>query len=113
MFLHAQFTYDMMTNTAKFISAIDVNACTEYGFVINGETIKCEEAAETVDGYSAAYLFGESVNGAMLMSCNVLLDGFADGITINVTPYCIDLNGNVVYGETRTLVYRQWMGLEG
>lgn len=113
MFLRAQFTYDMMTNTAKFISAIDVNACTEYGFVINGETIKCEEAAETVDGYSAAYLFGESVNGAMLMSCNVLLDGFADGITINVTPYCIDLNGNVVYGETRTLVYRQWMGLEG
>ena len=113
MFLRAQFTYDMMTNTAKFISAIDVNACTEYGFVINGENIRCEEAAETVDGYSAAYLFGESVNGAMLMSCNVLLDGFADGITINVTPYCIDLNGNVVYGETRTLVYRQWMGLEG
>lgn len=113
MFLRAQFTYDMMTNTAKFISAIDVNACTEYGFVINGENIRCEEAAETVDGYSAAYLFGESVNGAMLMSCNVLLDGFADGMTINVTPYCIDLNGNVVYGETRTLVYRQWMGLEG
>ena len=113
MFLRAQFTYDMMTNTAKFISAIDVNACTEYGFVINGENIRCEEAAESVDGYSAAYLFGESVNGAMLMSCNVLLDGFADGITINVTPYCIDLNGNVVYGETRTLVYRQWMGLEG
>ncbi len=113
MFLRAQFTYDMMTNTAKFISAIDVNACTEYGFVINGENIRCEEAAETVDGYDANYLFGGSVNGAMLMSCNVLLDGFADGITINVTPYCIDLNGNVVYGETRTLVYRQWMGLEG
>lgn len=113
MYLRAQYTYEMMTNTVKFISAIDVNACTEYGFVINGETIKCEEAAETVDGYSAAYLFGESVNGAMLMSCNVLLDGFADGMTINVTPYCIDLNGNVVYGETRTLVYRQWMGLEG
>lgn len=113
MYLRAQYTYEMMTNTAKFISAIDVNACTEYGFVINGENIRCEEAAETVDGYSAAYLFGESVNGAMLMSCNVLLDGFADGMTINITPYCIDLNGNVVYGETRTLVYRQWMGLEG
>lgn len=114
MFLHAQFTYDMMTNTAKFISAIDVNECTEYGFVINGETIKCEEAAETVDGYSAAYLFGESVNGAMLMSCNMLLDGLVDGMTINVTPYYVALDGTtVVYGETRTLVYRQWMGLEG
>lgn len=113
MYLRAQYTYEMMTNTAKFISAIDVNACTEYGFVINGEVIKCEEAAETVDGYSAAYLFGESVNGAMLMSCNMLLDGLVDGMTINVTPYCIDLNGNVVYGETRTLVYRQWVGLEG
>lgn len=113
MYLRAQYTYEMMTNTVKFISAIDVNACTEYGFVINGEVIKCEEAAQTVDGYDANYLFGGSVNGAMLMNCNVLLDGFADGMTINVTPYCIDLNGNVVYGETRTLVYRQWMGLEG
>lgn len=113
MFLRAQYTYEMMTNTVKFISAIDVNACTEYGFVINGEVIKCEEAAQTVDGYDANYLFGGSVNGAMLMSCNVLLDGFADGMTLNVTPYYVALDGTVVYGETRTLVYRQWMGLEG
>lgn len=114
MYLRAQYTYEMMTNTVKFISAIDVNECTEYGFVINGEVVKCEEAAETVDGYSAAYLFGESVNGAMLMSCNMLLDGLVDGMTINVTPYYVALDGTtVVYGETRTLVYRQWVGLEG
>ncbi|MDY3975022.1 MAG: InlB B-repeat-containing protein, partial [Eubacteriales bacterium] len=36
MYLRAQYTYEMMTNTVKFISAIDVNECTEYGFVING-----------------------------------------------------------------------------
>lgn len=114
MYLRAQYTYEMMTNTVKFISAIDVNACTEYGFVINGENIRCEEAAESVDGYSAAYLFGESVNGAMLMSCNMLLDGLVDGMTLNVTPYYVALDGTtVVYGETRTLVYRQWVGLEG
>lgn len=114
MYLRAQYTYEMMTNTVKFISAIDVNECTEYGFVINGEVVKCEEAAETVDGYSAAYLFGESVNGAMLMSCNMLLDGLVDGMTLNVTPYYVALDGTtVVYGETRTLVYRQWVGLEG
>lgn len=113
MYLRAQYTYEMMTNTVKFISAIDVNECIEYGFVINGEVVKCEEAAETVDGYNANYLFGGSVNGAMLMSCNMLLDGLVDGMTINVTPYYVALNGTVVYGETRTLVYRQWVGLEG
>ena len=114
MYLRAQYTYEMMTNTVKFISAIDVNACTEYGFVINGEVVKCEEAAETVDGYDANYLFGGSVNGAMLMSCNMLLDGLVDGMTINVTPYYVAADGiTVVYGETRTLVYRQWVGLEG
>lgn len=114
MYLRAQYTYEMMTNTVKFISAIDVNACTEYGFVINGEVVKCEEAAETVDGYDANYLFGGSVNGAMLMSCNMLLDGLVDGMTLNVTPYYVALDGTtVVYGETRTLVYRQWVGLEG
>ncbi|MDD7495645.1 MAG: InlB B-repeat-containing protein, partial [Eubacteriales bacterium] len=43
MYLRAQYTYEMMTNTVKFISAIDVNECTEYGFVINGEVVKCEE----------------------------------------------------------------------
>ena len=114
MYLRAQYTYEMMTNTVKFISAIDVNECTEYGFVINGEVVKCEEAAETVDGYDANYLFGGSVNGAMLMSCNMLLGGLVDGMTINVTPYYVALDGTtVVYGETRTLVYRQWVGLEG
>lgn len=114
MFLRAQYTYEMMTNTVKFISAIDVNACTEYGFVINGEVVKCEEAVETVDGYDANYLFGGSVNGAMLMSCNMLLDGLVDGMTLNVTPYYVAADGiTVVYGETRTLVYRQWVGLEG
>lgn len=114
MYLRAQYTYEMMTNTVKFISAIDVNECTEYGFVINGEVVKCEEAAETVDGYDANYLFGGSVSGAMLMSCNMLLDGLVDGMTINVTPYYVALDGTtVVYGETRTLVYRQWVGLEG
>lgn len=114
MYLRAQYTYEMMTNTVKFISAIDVNECTEYGFVINGEVVKCEEAAETVDGYDANYLFGGSVNGAMLMSCNVLLDGLVDGMTLNVTPYYVALDGTtVVYGEARTLVYRQWVGLEG
>lgn len=114
MYLRAQYTYEMMTNTVRFISAIDVNECTEYGFVINGEVVKCEEAAETVDGYDANYLFGGSVNGAMLMSCNMLLDGLVDGMTINVTPYYVAADGiTVVYGETRTLVYRQWVGLEG
>lgn len=114
MYLRAQYTYEMMTNTVRFISAIDVNACTEYGFVINGEVVKCEDVAETVDGYDANYLFGGSVNGAMLMSCNMLLDGLVDGMTINVTPYYVALDGTtVVYGETRTLVYRQWVGLEG
>ncbi len=114
MYLRAQYTYEMMTNTVKFISAIDVNACTEYGFVINGEVVKCEDVAETVDGYNANYLFGGSVNGAMLMSCNMLLDGLVDGMTLNVTPYYVALDGTtVVYGETRTLVYRQWVGLEG
>ena len=113
MYLRAQYTYEMMTNTVKFISAIDVNECTEYGFVINGEVVKCEEAAETVDGYDANYLFGGSVNGAMLMSCNMLLDGHVDGMMLNVTPYYVALDGTVVYGETRTLVYRQWVGLEG
>lgn len=114
MYLRAQYTYEMMTNTVKFISAIDVNECIEYGFVINGEVVKCEEAAETVDGYDANYLFGGSVNGAMLMSCNMLLDGLVDGMTLNVTPYYVALDGTtVVYGETRTLVYRQWVGLEG
>lgn len=114
MYLRAQYTYEMMTNTVRFISAIDVNECTEYGFVINGEVVKCEEAAETVDGYNANYLFGGSVNGAMLMSCNMLLDGLVDGMTLNVTPYYVALDGTtVVYGETRTLVYRQWVGLEG
>lgn len=114
MYLRAQYTYEMMTNTVRFISAIDVNECTEYGFVINGEVVKCEEAAQTVDGYDANYLFGGSVNGAMLMSCNMLLDGLVDGMTLNVTPYYVALDGTtVVYGETRTLVYRQWIGLEG
>lgn len=114
MYLRAQYTYEMMTNTVKFISAIDVNECTEYGFVINGEVVKCEEAAQTVDGYDANYLFGGSVNGAMLMSCNMLLDGLVDGMTLNVTPYYAAADGiTVVYGETRTLVYRQWVGLEG
>lgn len=114
MYLRAQYTYEMMTNTVKFISAIDVNECTEYGFVINGEVVKCEEAAQTVDGYDANYLFGGSVNGAMLMSCNILLDGLVDGMTLNVTPYYVALDGTtVVYGETRPLVYRQWVGLEG
>lgn len=114
MYLRAQYTYEMMTNTVRFISAIDVNECTEYGFVINGEVVKCEEAAQTVDGYDANYLFGGSVNGAMLMSCNMLLDGLVDGMTLNVTPYYVALDGTtVVYGETRTLVYRQWVGLEG
>lgn len=114
MYLRAQYTYEMMTNTVRFISAIDLNECTEYGFVINGEVVKCEEAAETVDGYDANYLFGGSVNGAMLMSCNMLLDGLVDGMTLNVTPYYVALDGTtVVYGETRTLVYRQWVGLEG
>lgn len=113
MYLRAQYTYEMMTNTVKFISAIDVNECTEYGFVINGEVVKCEEAAETVDGYDASYLFGGSVNGAMLMSCNMLLDGLVDGMTLNVTPYYVALDGTTVYGETRPLVYRQWVGLEG
>ena len=113
MYLRAQYTYEMMTNTVRFISAIDVNECNEYGFVINGEVVKCEEAAETVDGYDANYLFGGSVNGAMLMSCNMLLDGLVDGMTLNVTPYYVALDGTVVYGETRTLVYRQWVGLEG
>ena len=114
MYLRAQYTYEMMTNTVRFISAIDVNECTEYGFVINGEVVKCEEAAQTVDGYDANYLFGGSVNGAMLMSCNMLLDGLVDGMTINVTPYYVAADGTtVVYGETRTLVYRQWVGLEG
>lgn len=114
MYLRAQYTYEMMTNTVRFISAIDVNECTEYGFVINGEVVKCEEAAQTVDGYDASYLFGGSVNGAMLMSCNMLLDGLVDGMTLNVTPYYVALDGTtVVYGETRTLVYRQWVGLEG
>lgn len=113
MYLRAQYTYEMMTNTVKFISAIDVNECIEYGFVINGEVVKCEEAAETVDGYDVNYLFGGSVNGAMLMSCNMLLDGLVDGMTLNVTPYYVALDGTVVYGETRTLVYRQWVGLEG
>lgn len=114
MYLRAQYTYEMMTNTVRFISAIDVNECIEYGFVINGEVVKCEEAAETVDGYDANYLFGGSVNGAMLMSCNMLLDGLVDGMTLNVTPYYVALDGTtVVYGETRTLVYRQWVGLEG
>ena len=114
MYLRAQYTYEMMTNTVKFISAIDVNECTEYGFVINGEVVKCEEAAQTVDGYDANYLFGGSVNGAMLMSCNMLLDGLVDGMTLNVTPYYVAADGiTVVYGETRTLVYRQWVGLEG
>lgn len=114
MYLRAQYTYEMMTNTVKFISAIDVNACTEYGFVINGEVVKCEDVAETVDGYNANYLFGGSVNGAMLMSCNMLLDGLVDGMTLNVTPYYVAADGiTVVYGETRTLVYRQWVGLEG
>lgn len=114
MYLRAQYTYEMMTNTVKFISAIDVNECTEYGFVINGEVVKCEDVAETVDGYDANYLFGGSVNGAMLMSCNMLLDGLVDGMTLNVTPYYVALDGTtVVYGETRTLVYRQWVGLEG
>lgn len=114
MYLRAQYTYEMMSNTVKFISAIDVNECTEYGFVINGEVVKCEEAAQTVDGYDANYLFGGSVNGAMLMSCNMLLDGLVDGMTLNVTPYYVAADGiTVVYGETRTLVYRQWVGLEG
>ena len=113
MYLRAQYTYEMMTNTVKFISAIDVNECLEYGFVINGEVVKCEEAAQTVDGYDANYLFGGSVNGAMLMSCNMLLDGLVDGMPLNVTPYYVALDGTVVYGETRTLVYRQWVGLEG
>lgn len=114
MYLRAQYTYEMMTNTVRFISAIDVNECTEYGFVINGEVVKCEDVAQTVDGYDANYLFGGSVNGAMLMSCNMLLDGLVDGMTINVTPYYVALDGTtVVYGETRTLVYRQWVGLEG
>ena len=114
MYLRAQYTYEMMTNTVRFISAIDVNECTEYGFVINGEVVKCEEAAETVDGYDANYLFGGSVSGAMLMSCNMLLDGLVDGMTLNVTPYYVAADGTtVVYGETRTLVYRQWVGLEG
>ena len=113
MCLRAQYTYEMMTNTVKFISAIDVNECIEYGFVINGEVVKCEEAAQTVDGYDANYLFGGSVNGAMLMSCNMLLDGLVDGMPLNVTPYYVALDGTVVYGETRTLVYRQWVGLEG
>ena len=114
MYLRAQYTYEMMTNTVKLISAIDVNECIEYGFVINGEVVKCEEAAQTVDGYDANYLFGGSVNGAMLMSCNMLLDGLVDGMTLNVTPYYVAADGiTVVYGETRTLVYRQWVGLEG
>lgn len=114
MYLRAQYTYEMMTNTVRFISAIDVNECTEYGFVINGEVVKCEDVAQTVDGYDANYLFGGSVNGAMLMSCNMLLDGLVDGMTLNVTPYYVALDGTtVVYGETRTLVYRQWVGLEG
>lgn len=113
MYLRAQYTYEMMTNTVKFISAIDVNECIEYGFVINGEVVKCEEAAQTVDGYDANYLFGGSVNGAMLMSCNMLLDGLVDGMPLNVTPYYVALDGTTVYGETRPLVYRQWVGLEG
>ena len=47
------------------------------------------------------------------MSCNMLLDGLVDGMPLNVTPYYVALDGTVVYGETRTLVYRQWVGLEG
>lgn len=38
----------------------------------------------------------------------------APEMTLNVTPYYVALDGTtVVYGETRTLVYRQWVGLEG
>ena len=45
---------------------------------------------------------------------DMLLDGLVDGMTLNVTPYYVALDGTtVVYGETRTLVYRQWVGLEG
>ena len=53
MYLRAQYTYEMMTNTVKFISAIDVNECTEYGFVINGEVVKCEEATRTISSAAA------------------------------------------------------------
>lgn len=84
------------------------------GSLNNTDTIrltgsKANLTAAVTDGY----LFGGSVNGAMLMSCNMLLDGLVDGMPLNVTPYYVALDGTVVYGETRTLVYRQWVGLEG
>ncbi len=112
-YLRVRHSYTMLTNTARLISAVDLTDCVEAGFIVNGVTYKCESFSETVSGYSARYLFGASVDGAMLMSIDLPLEGFGDGQTVNITPYIVTADGTTLYGETCAAIYRAWQGLVG
>lgn len=112
-YLRAQYIVNTIMNTAKLISAVDMDACSEAGFIINGQKFVCSTFAAAVDGYDANYLFGQSVAGAMLMSCEIALDSFADGSLLDITPYWVAADGTTVYGETRTVTYYAWCGFEG
>jgi uncharacterized repeat protein (TIGR02543 family) len=111
--LRVRCSYTMLTNSAKLISALDTADCIEAGFIVNGVTYKCESFTDTVSGYGARYLFGESAEGAMLMSLELPLEGFNDGQSVNITPYMITADGTTVYGETFAAAYRAWQGLAG
>lgn len=111
--LRVRCSYTMLTNSAKLISALDTADCAEAGFIVNGVTYKCESFTDAVSGYGARYLFGESAEGAMLMSLELPLEGFNDGQSVNITPYMITADGTTVYGETFAAAYRAWQGLAG
>lgn len=112
-YLRVQYTANTMLNTATLISAVDMSEFSEAGFIINGKKYVCTAFSTTVEGYDANYLFGSTVEGATLMSCNVALDGFTNGETLHITPYWVNNSGVTVYGETRTVVYYSWCGFEG
>lgn len=112
-YLRVQYTANTMLNTATLISAVDMSEFSEAGFIINGKKYVCTAFSTTVEGYDANYLFGSTVEGATLMSCNVALDGFTNGETLHITPYWVNNDGVTVYGETRTVVYYSWCGFEG
>ena len=112
-YLRVRHSYTMLTNSSRLISAVDLTDCAEAGFIVNGVTYKCESFAKTVSGYSARYLFGASVDGAMLMSIDLPLEGFSDGQKVNITPYIVTTDGTTVYGETCSATYRAWQGLMG
>lgn len=87
----------------QLMSALDSEDYAQTGFVINGVEIPAASVSSRYGIYTARFLFSSVSRNAKLAVLKYDVSGLRRGVSLEITPYWVTLDGTTVYGTTRTL----------